>query len=484
MANASQQPRQQPSADTTGTSLTRSLHHDATVTSHKQQPPPVLASLAPSKAIEKFLRTAEFAIQFPAPLDIASLDSMIPISPCYDLLPETTGAENSLGILDVLKGIICVQATDASTGDRNHTISIIHTLPLQGYNFFCPNYTDLFCIRDNATLSKQVWAYGAYCVQHQTYFPFVIKVCCGHLTASSSWTGGNFDHIAAPSFPFPPTSTVPSPAVSSLSPAFGSPSNSTSPNGNFLSHRFIYDSSIPTLVSHSTPVSLDKTNYTYSDKPGFAPSIQHTKTCLGSSHIPQGRLVPTPSPVSVSLCQLQADTIDSNGPLHTDVSHPDSFVPADSNVVSLSDTGDPAASNDKPLSDTGNHDPFWTVDTVAFTSMTPDQLQHFQQQGLDSSDSVDEPSTATGDLAEHWAAETVEPSSWTFDQLQAFQQSVPTDSLGHGSSVSPGSFVDSHSATEDPAALWTADTDDYDDYNSWTSDQLQDSWTSDQTQNF
>jgi hypothetical protein len=116
--------------------------------------------------------------------------------------------------------------------------------------------------------------------------------------------------------------------------------------------------------------------------------------------------------------------------------------------------------------------------------MTPDQLQHFQQLGLDSSVSVEEPSTATGDLAEHWTAETVEPSSWTFDQLPAFQQSVPADSLGHGSSVSLGSFVDSSSATEDPAELWTADTDDYDDYNSWTSDQLQDSWTSDQTQNF
>jgi hypothetical protein len=278
---------------------------------------------------------------------------MIPISPCYDLLPETTGGENSLGILDVLKGIICVQATDASTGVRNHTISIIHTLHLQGYNFFCPNYTNLCCIRDNATLSKQVWAYGAYCVQHQTYFPFVIEVFCEHLTASSSWTGGNFDHIAALSFPFPPTSTVPSPDVSTLSPAFGSPSNSTSPNGNSLSHRFLSDSSIPPLVSHSTPVSLDKTDYTYSDKPGFAPPIQHTNTCLGSphlgsSHILQGRLFPTPSPVSVSICQLQADTFDSNGPLHTSVSHPDSFVLSDSNDEPLYDTGDPAEFKDEP----------------------------------------------------------------------------------------------------------------------------------------
>jgi hypothetical protein len=68
--------------------------------------------------------------------------------------------------------------------------------------------------------------------------------------------------------------------------------------------------------------------------------------------------------------------------------------------------------------------------------------------------------------------------------LQAFQQSVPTDSIGYGSSVSPDSFDAPVSDTEDPAELWTVDTDDYDNYNSWTSDQLQDSWTSDQTQNF
>jgi hypothetical protein len=150
----------------------------------------------------------------------------------------------------------------------------------------------------------------------------------------------------------------------------------------------------------------------------------------------------------------------------------------------LSDTGDPADSNDELLSDIGNHDPLWTVDTVDFTYMTPDQLQHCQQQGFDSSASVDEPFPANGDLAEHWAADTVDFLSWTSDQLQAFQQSVPTDSIGHGSSVSPDSFDESYSDTVDPADLWTAYTDDYDDFTSWTSDQLQDSWTSDQTQNF
>jgi hypothetical protein len=254
------------------------------------------------------------------------------------------------------------------------------------------------------------------------------------------------------------------------SPTFGSPNNSTSPHGNSLPPRFIHNSNVPSLVSHSTPVNLGKTDYIYCDKPGFALPIWHTKTDLGSFNTSQGRLFPAPSPVSVSICQLQADTIDSNEPLHTGVSHPDSLVPADS--------------HDQTLSDTGDHDPLWTVDTVDFTSMTPDQLQHFQQQGFDSSVSFDGPPPATGDLAEHWAADTVDFPSCHSDQLQAFQQSVPTDSIGYGSSVSPDSFDAPVSDTEDPAELWTADTDDYDAYNSWTSDQLQDSWTSDQTQNF
>jgi hypothetical protein len=440
--------------------------------------PPTLASTSTKKtAILQFLQKAQFEVHFQSPLDAACLDTLIPISACFDSISKSTrSVDHSLGILDVLKGFISAKAIDnigSTTGDSSRIPSIPHTLPLLGYNFFGTDYTALHRIRDNHhyTLGNQLWAYGDYCVKHHTSFNFVIEVVCVNLAVSSSWTGRNFDHVTTPS----------------SSPAFGSPNNSTSPNGNSLSHRFIYDSSIPTLVSHSTPVSLGKPDYTYCDKTGFAPPIQHTKICLGSSHIPHGRLVPTPSPVSVSICQLQADTIDYNGPLHTDVSHPDSFVPADSNVAPLSDTGDPAASNDESLSDSGNHDPLWTVDTVDFTSMTPDQLQHFQQQGFDSSVSVDGPPPATADLTEHWAADTVDFPSWHSDQLQAFQQSVPTDSIGHGSSVSPDSFDAPVSDTGDPAEPWTTDADDYDDYddyNSWTSDQLHDSWTSDQTPNF
>jgi hypothetical protein len=51
-----------------------------------------------AKAIEKFPWTAEFAVCFQAPLDIASMDTMVPISSCYDSISETAGVEHSLGI--------------------------------------------------------------------------------------------------------------------------------------------------------------------------------------------------------------------------------------------------------------------------------------------------------------------------------------------------------------------------------------------------
>jgi hypothetical protein len=99
--------------------------------------PTTLASTSTKKtAILQFLQKAQFEVHFQSPLDAACLDSLIPISSCFDFISESTrSVDHSMGVLDVLKSLIVAKTIDTigpTTGNFSRIDSILHTLLLLG----------------------------------------------------------------------------------------------------------------------------------------------------------------------------------------------------------------------------------------------------------------------------------------------------------------------------------------------------------------